>query len=67
MKLDSKLNGNMNYRTLIHRFEYSVLYRLKDKTRIERAMAIQDKIRGQIRGGINLTKEIRKWRDVRCS
>jgi hypothetical protein len=67
MKAESKLNGNMNYKTVIHRFEYSVLYKLKDKGRIENAMKMQDEIRKKTKGGISLTKEIRKWRETRCS
>jgi len=67
MKVKTKLKGNMNYKTVIHRFEYSILYRMKDKSRIANAMKIQDEIRKKTKGGINLTKEIRKWRETRCS
>ncbi len=52
-----------DYKAFIHRFEHAVVYRLKDKTRIKEAMELQDKIRSLTKGGVNLTKEIRKWRD----
>ncbi len=61
MKLESQTN--MQYKTVVHRFEYSVVYKMRDKSRIARAMKMQDEIRSKIRGGINLTEEIRKWRE----
>lgn len=62
MELERPLEG-MEYKTIMHRFEYVAVHRLKDKTRMERAMETQDKIRGMTKGGINLTEEIRRWRD----
>ena len=57
----------MEYKTIVHRFEYAAVHRLKDKTRMEKAMKVQDKIRAMTKGGTDLTGEIRKWRDKRCS
>jgi|GEM_PF-5231633 len=57
----------MEYKTIIHRYEYTTIQKLKDETRIEKAMKTQDKIRETTKGGKNLTQEIRKWRDKRCS
>ena len=63
MKLESQ--PGMQYKTIVHRFEYSVVYRLKDKNRIARAMKVQDEIRKKIKGGSSLSEIIRKWRDAR--
>ncbi len=62
-----KSHEQMEYKTIVHRFEYVTVHRLKDKTRMERAMKVQDEIRKKTKSGINLTEEIRKWRDKRCS
>lgn len=66
MELQKKLDG-MEYKKIMYRFEYATVHRLKDKTRMENAMRTQDRIRKKTKGGINLTEEIRKWRDKRCS
>lgn len=66
MEKTKLIDKQMLYDTLVNRLEYTVKYRLKDKTRIEKAMKLQDKIRAMTKGrGINLTEEIRKWRDRR--
>lgn len=59
--------AGMQYKTTIKRFEYAVLYRVKDENRIAKAMKLQDEIRNKTKGGTDITKEIRKWRDARCS
>jgi len=66
MELQKPL-GQMEYKTIMHRFEYVAVHRLKDKTRMESAMKIQDRIREKTKGGKSLTDEIRRWRDKRCS
>lgn len=47
------------------RFEILALARFRDKTKIREAIKVQDKIRKKTKGGVNLTQEIRKWRDKR--
>lgn len=59
--------AGVQYKTTIKRFEYAVVYRVKDENRIAKAMRLQDEIRSKTKNGIDITKEIRKWRDIRCS
>jgi hypothetical protein len=47
------------------RFEIMTVAKLRDKTGMKNAMKIQDWIRKRTKGGISLTREIRKWRDLR--
>lgn len=47
------------------RFEIMTIAKFRDKTGMKKAMKVQDKIRKKTKGGISLTKEIRKWRDTR--
>ncbi len=67
MKIASRTSDQMQYKTVVHRFENIVVHRLRNKDRVAKAMRIQDEIRSKTRGGIDLTKEIRKWRETRCS
>lgn len=61
-----ELHDQMEYKKIINRFEYVTVYRLKDKSRVEKAIRTQDRIRKMTKGGADLTGEIRKWRDKRC-
>jgi hypothetical protein len=48
------------------RFELITLARLRDKTKIKKAMEIQDELRKKTRGiKWNSTEELRKWRDAK--
>ncbi|MBI3412597.1 MAG: hypothetical protein HY051_00765 [Candidatus Aenigmarchaeota archaeon] len=46
------------------RFEFITVAKFRDKSRIKKAMKIQDALRGKSIGW-NSTKEIRRWRDSR--
>jgi hypothetical protein len=48
------------------RFELMTLARLRDKTKIKKAMEIQDELRKKTKGiKWNSTEELRKWRDAK--
>jgi len=48
------------------RFELIALARLRDKTKIKKAMEIQDELRKKTKGiKWNSTEELRKWRDAK--
>ncbi|MDT7859189.1 MAG: hypothetical protein RQ930_04100 [Candidatus Aenigmarchaeota archaeon] len=48
------------------RFELITLARLRDKSKIKKAMEIQDELRKKTKGiKWNSTEELRKWRDVK--
>jgi hypothetical protein len=48
------------------RFELITLARLRDKTKIKKAMEIQDELRKKTKGiKWNSTEELRKWRDAK--
>jgi hypothetical protein len=48
------------------RFELITLARLRDKTKIKKAMEIQDELREKTKGiKWNSTEELRKWRDAK--
>ena len=63
--MKGKLNEHMRFDAIISRYEYGVMYRLRNKEKLDRAMKIQDSIRKSSRAKKSLTKEIRKWRNMR--
>lgn len=62
MKIETTLD---DIRLIQRRFELITVARYRDKTKIKKAMIMQDRIREKTKGGKNLTGEIRKWRDAR--
>jgi hypothetical protein len=60
-----QLQDTDRMRIIEKRFELITVARYRDKTRMKRAMKIQDKIRKRTKGVTGLTEEIRKWRDLR--
>lgn len=46
------------------RFELITVARYRDKSKVKRAMEVQDKLRKKSKGW-DSTKEIRKWRNAR--
>ena len=60
-----KVNSNMKFDAVISKYEYGVIYRIRNRDKVEKAMKIQDSIRKRSKTRKSLTKEIRKWRDTR--
>ena len=60
-----QLQDTDRMRIIEKRFELITVARYRDKTRMKRAMKIQDEIRRKTKGMTGLTEEIRKWRDLR--
>jgi len=50
-----------------HHFDRVFVHRHRNKSRIKEAMAIQGKIRAKTSGNWSGSKEIRRWRDLKCS
>jgi len=65
MQTKEQLQDIDNMRIIEKRFEVITVARFRDKTKIKKAMKIQDEIRKKTRGVTGLTEEIRKWRDLR--
>ena len=66
MKIESKTQNQIGLKTIIRRFEYGMVYKLRDSDKMKKAMKVQDEIRKKTKGGSSSTKEIRKWRDPIC-
>jgi hypothetical protein len=65
MQIKEQLQDTDRIRIIEKRFELITVAKYRDKTKIKKAMKIQDKIREGTKGVTGLTEEIRKWRDLR--
>lgn len=65
MEAKEALKSIDEIKVIQRRFEMITVARYRNKSRIKKAVKIQDKIREKTKGGISLTKRIRKWRDMR--
>ena len=66
MEIEKSLKDVDEIRLMQKRFELITVARYRDKSRMKRAMEVQDKLREKSKGfRWNSTKELRKWRDTR--
>jgi len=65
MRAREQLEDTDRMRIIEKRFELITVAKYRDKTKIKKAMKIQDRIRKGTKGITGLTEEIRKWRDLR--
>lgn len=66
MKVEKTLKNLDEIKLIQRRFELITVARYRDKSRMKRAMEVQDKLREKSKGfKWDSTKELRKWRDSR--
>lgn len=66
MEVEKVLKSVDEIRLMQRRFELITVARYRDKSRMRKAMKVQDKLREKSKGSRwNSTKELRKWRDTR--
>jgi hypothetical protein len=65
MEAEKTLKDLDEIKLIRRRFELITVARYRDRSKIRRAMEMQDRIREKTKSDKSLTEEIRKWRDTR--